>query len=104
MWIGPICRTSVINKVITKAHDLGFYNILGMYQEWSPELVAQFCSTAWRSGNGYDSTIKFSIEGHRFSVGVMEFQTVFGLAHDDLHRAEIPTEQTIAENELAPLY
>jgi hypothetical protein len=94
----------VFNKVITKAHDLGFYIIIGMYQEWNTKLVAQFCSIAWRSGNGYDSTINFSIEGHRFSVCAMEFQTIFGLTHNDLHRAEIPTEQTIMKNELAPLY
>jgi hypothetical protein len=34
----------------------------------------------------------------------MEFPTIFGLSHDDFMRDEISTEQTIAENELAPLY
>jgi hypothetical protein len=75
-----------------------------MYQDWNTELVAQFCSTARRSGNGYESTINFSIEGHQFSICVMEFQTIFSLAHDDLLRAEISTERTVAKNELAPLY
>jgi hypothetical protein len=36
----------VFKKVITKAHSLGIFDILGMYQEWNTELVAQFCSTA----------------------------------------------------------
>jgi hypothetical protein len=67
-------------------------------------LVAQFYFTAWRSGNGYESTINFSIKGHQFHLGVMEFPTIFGLAHNDLMRAEVSTERIIAENELAPLY
>jgi hypothetical protein len=94
----------VFNKVIAKAHSLGIFDILGMYQDWNTELVAQFCSTAWRSGNGYESTINFSIEGHQFSVCVMEFPTIFCLAHDEFMRDEISTERTIVENELAPLY
>jgi hypothetical protein len=97
-------RDPVFNKVITKAHSLGIFDILGMYQEWNTELVAQFFSTAWRSGNGYESTINFSIEGHQFIICVMEFPTIFGLTHDDFLRAEISTEWAIAENELAPLY
>jgi hypothetical protein len=67
-------------------------------------LVAQFCSTAWRNGNGYESTINLSIEGHQFRVSVAEFPAIFGLPHDDFLRVEISTERTIAENELAPLY
>jgi hypothetical protein len=35
---------------------------------------------------------------------VMEFPTIFGFTHDDFLRAEISTERTIAENDLAPLY
>jgi hypothetical protein len=94
----------VFNKIIAKAHSLGIFYILVMYQDWNTRLVAQFRSTAWRSGNGYESTINFSIEGHQFSVCVMEFPTIFGVAHDDFMRDEISTERTIAENELAPLY
>jgi hypothetical protein len=89
-------RDLVFNKVIAKTHSLGIFDILGMYQDWNTELVAQFCSTAWRSGNGYESTINFSIEGHQFSVCVMEFPTLFCLAHDDFMRDEISTERTIA--------
>jgi hypothetical protein len=85
----------VFNKVIAKAQSLGIFDILGMYQEWNTELVAQFYSTAWRSGNGYESTIHFSIEGYQFSVCVAEFPTIFGLAHDDFLRAEISIERTI---------
>jgi hypothetical protein len=33
-----------------------------------------------------------------------ELPAIFGLAPNDFHRAEITTERTIAENELAPLY
>jgi hypothetical protein len=97
-------RDPVFNKVIAKAHSLGIFDILGLYQNWNIELVAQFCSTAWRSENGYESTINFSIEGYRFSVCVMDFPTIFGLAHDDFLRDEVITERTIIENELAPLY
>jgi hypothetical protein len=97
-------RDPVFNTVIAKAHSLGIFDILSLYQDWNTELVAQFCSTAWRSGNGYESTINFSIEGHRFSVCVMDFPTIFGLAHDDFLRDEVIIKRTIAENELAPLY
>jgi hypothetical protein len=96
-------RDPVFNKVISKAHSLVIFDILGLYQDWNTELVALFYSTAWRSGNGYESSINFSIEGHRFSVCVMNFPTIFSLAHDDFLRAEVITERTIAENELAPL-
>jgi hypothetical protein len=94
----------VFNKVIAKAHSLGIFDILGLYQDWNTKLVALFCSTTWRSGNGYESIINISIEGHRFSVCVMDFPTIFDLAHDDFLRDEVITERTIAENELAPLY
>jgi hypothetical protein len=93
----------VFNKIIAKAHSLGIFDILGLYQDWNTESVAQFCFSSWRSGNGYGSTINFSIEGHRFSVCVMDFPTIFGLAHDDFLRAEVITERTIVESELAPL-
>jgi hypothetical protein len=58
----------VFHKVIAKAQKLGIFDMLGMYQEWNTELVTQFCSTAWRSGHGYESTINFSIEGHQFHL------------------------------------
>jgi hypothetical protein len=35
---------------------------------------------------------------------VTELPTIFGLVDNDFHRAEIITERTIADNELAPLY
>jgi hypothetical protein len=54
----------VFHKVIAKAKRLGVFDLLGMYQEWNAELVAQFCATAWRSGNGYETVLNFSIEGH----------------------------------------
>jgi hypothetical protein len=94
----------VFNKDIAKAQTLGIIDTLGMYQDLNTELVAQFCSTSWRSRNGYESTINFSIEGHRFSLCVTEFPTIFGLAPNDLHRPEVITNRTIAENELPLLY
>jgi hypothetical protein len=94
----------VFNKVIAKAQSHGNFDIVGMYQDWNTELVAQFYSTAWRSGNRYDSTINFNIEGHQFNIYVREFPTIFGLADNDFLRAEISTKRTMAENELAPLY
>jgi hypothetical protein len=94
----------VFHKVITKAHRLGIFDLLGMYQEWNTELVARFCATAWRSGNGYEQTLNFSIDGHQFELRVMELPTIFALADNEFHRAKIITERTIADNELAPLY
>jgi hypothetical protein len=35
----------VFHRVIAKAQRLGIYDILGMYQDWNTELVAQFCAT-----------------------------------------------------------
>jgi hypothetical protein len=89
-------RDLVFNMVI--------FDILGLYQDWNTELVTQFYSTTWWSGNGYESTINFSIEGHRFSLCVTKFPTIFGLAPNDLHRPKVITERTIVENELASLY
>jgi hypothetical protein len=94
----------VTHKVIVKAQRLGIFDILGMYQEWNMELVAQFCATTWRSGNGYETALNFRIEGHRFILRVMELPTIFGLANNDFYRAEIITERAIVDYELAPLY
>jgi hypothetical protein len=85
----------VFHRVISKAQRLGIYDILGMYQDWNTELVAQFCATAWRSGHGYDSTLNFSIEGHRFELKLMELPTIFAFTDNDFHRPEISTERTI---------
>jgi hypothetical protein len=38
-------RDLVFNKVIAKAQSLGIFDIIGMYQDWNTELVAQLCST-----------------------------------------------------------
>jgi hypothetical protein len=94
----------VFHRVNTKALRLDIYDLLGMNQEWNTELVAQFCATAWRSGNAYEQTLNFSIEGHRFELRVMELPTIFALADIDFHRVEIINKRIIAENELAPLY
>jgi hypothetical protein len=107
MLTGTISKRSVIlcvHRVVAKAQRLGIYDLHGMYQEWNMELVAQVCATAWRRGNGYVQTLNFSIEGHRFELRVTELPTIFALADNDFHRAEIITERTISENELAPLY
>jgi hypothetical protein len=58
----------VFHRVIAKAQRLGIYDFLGMYQERNTEMVAQLCATAWRSGNGYEQHLNFSIEGHRFEL------------------------------------
>jgi hypothetical protein len=75
-----------------------------MYQDWNTELVAQFYGTAWRSDNGYDSTLNFAVEGHWLELKITELPTIFAFADNDFHKPEISTERTIAENELAPLY
>jgi hypothetical protein len=97
-------RNTVFNKVIAKAQQLGIYDMLGMWQDWNCALVGQFCATTWLSENGYDSTINFSIEGHGFSLCIKEIPSLFGLANDDFHRADIANERTVSDNELAPLY
>jgi hypothetical protein len=66
--------------------------------------VAQFCSIASLSVNGFDNTINFSIEGHRYSLCITKIPALFGLANDDFHRADIANERTVSDNELAPLY
>jgi hypothetical protein len=88
-------RDPVFHRVIAKAQRLGIYDILGMYQDWNTESVAQFYATAWRSGNGYDSTLNFSIGGHRFELKVTELPTIFAFADNDFYRPEISTEGTI---------
>jgi hypothetical protein len=88
-------RDLVFNRVIAKAQKLGIFDMLGMYQDWNTELVAQFCSTTWRSGNGYDQSINLCVK---------ELPTIFGLANNDFHRQEIIIERTIADNELVPVY
>jgi hypothetical protein len=65
-------RDHVFHKVIAKAQRLGIFDLLGTYQEWNMELVAQFYATAWRSGNGYEQTLNFTIEGHLFELHVTE--------------------------------
>jgi hypothetical protein len=97
-------RNPIFNKVIIKAQNLGIYDMLGMWQNWNSELVAQFCSTAWINGNWYDSTINFSIEGHHYALCVKEIPTIFRLANNDFHRDDIANERTMVDNELAPLY
>jgi hypothetical protein len=97
-------RNPVFNNVIAKAQQHGIYDMLGMWKDWNCELVGQFCATAWLSGNGYDSTINFNIEGHHFSFCITEIPVLFGLANDDFHRANIANERTVSDNELAPLY
>jgi hypothetical protein len=97
-------RDLVFHKVIAKAQRLGIFDMLGMSQEWNMELVTQFCATAWRSDNGYENALNFSIEGHRFILRLTELPTIFGLVDNDFHKPEIITERTIADNELAPLY
>jgi hypothetical protein len=83
---------------------LGIYDILGLHQEWNTELVAQFYATTWRSGDGFDSTLNFSIEGHRYELTITELPIIFGLAPNDFHREPISYEGSISDNELAPLY
>jgi hypothetical protein len=97
-------RDSVFQKVITKAQTLGIYDILGLHQEWNTELVAQFYTTTWRSRDGYDSTLNFAIEGHRYELTITELPIIFGLAPNDFDRESISSERSTSDNELAPLY
>jgi hypothetical protein len=66
--------------------------------------VAQFYATTWRSGDGFDSTLNFSIEGHRYELIITELPIIFGLAPNDFHREPISSERSISDNELTPLY
>jgi hypothetical protein len=74
-------RNPIFNKVITKAQNHGIYDMLG-----------------------YDNTINFSIDGHCYALCVKEIPTIFGLANNDYHRADIANERTMADNELTTLY
>jgi hypothetical protein len=107
MLIGPTCNGSMIlysKKVIAKAQTLGIYDILGLHQEWNIELVAQFYATTWRSRDGFDSTLNFSIEGHHYELTFTELPIIFGLAPNDFHIERISFERSISDNELATLY
>jgi hypothetical protein len=66
--------------------------------------VAQFYATTWRSGGGFDSTLNFAIEGHRYELTITELPIIFGLAPNDFDRESISTARSISDNELAPLY
>jgi hypothetical protein len=94
----------VFQKVIAKAQTLGIYDILGLHQEWNTELVAQFYATTWRSRDGFDSMLNFSIGGHRFELTITELPIIFGLAPNDFHGEPISSKRSISDNELAPLY
>jgi hypothetical protein len=97
-------RDPMFHNVLAKAQTLGIYDILGLYQDWNTELVAQFYATTWRSGDGFDSSLNFTIEGHCFELKITELPIIFGLAPNDFHREPISTERTISDNEMAPLY
>jgi hypothetical protein len=79
-------RDLVFQKVITKAQTLGVYDILGLHQEWNTELVTQFYATTWRSRDGFNSTLNFSIEGQCYELIITELPIIFGLAPNDFHR------------------
>jgi hypothetical protein len=79
----------VFQKVIAKAQILEIYDILGLHQEWNTELVAQFYATTWRSGDGFDSMLTFSIEGRRFELTITELPIIFGLAPNDFIESQL---------------
>jgi hypothetical protein len=51
-----------------------------------------------------DSTLKFTLEGHRFELKISKLPTIFAFARNDFDRELINTERSISDNELAPLY
>jgi hypothetical protein len=93
-------RDPMFHRVMAKSQRLGIYDILGLHQEWNMELVAQFYATTWRSSKGFDSTLNFALEGHRFELKIMELPTIFAFAGNDFNREAISTERTISDNEL----
>jgi hypothetical protein len=97
-------RDPVFYRVIAKAQRLGIYDILDLHQEWNTELVAQYYATTWRSGEGLDSTLNFTLESHRFELKISELPTIFVFVGNDFYREPISTERSISDNELAPLY
>jgi hypothetical protein len=94
----------VFHRVMTKSQRLGIYDILGLHHEWNSELVTEFYATTWRSGEGFDSTLNFALEGHRFELKITKLSTIFAFARNDFNREAISTERTISDNVLAPLY
>jgi hypothetical protein len=54
--------------------------------------------------SGFDSTLNFAIEGHRYELKITELPIIFGLALNDFDRELISSERSISGNELAPLY
>jgi hypothetical protein len=94
----------VFQKIIANAQILGIYDILGLHHEWNTELVAQFYATTWGSEDGLESTLNFSIEGHRYELTITKLPIIFGLAPNDFHREPISSERSISDNGMAPLY
>jgi hypothetical protein len=86
----------MFHRVMAKSQRLGIYDIIGLHQEWNTELVAQFYATTWRSGEGFDSILNFTLEGHWFELKIMELLTIFAFAENGFNREAI--------NQLAPLY
>jgi hypothetical protein len=97
-------RDPVFHRVMAKPQRLGMYDTLGLHEERNTELVAQFYATTWRSGEQFDSTLNFALEGHRFELKIMNLPTIFAFVGNDFNREAISTERTILDNELAPFY
>jgi hypothetical protein len=89
----------MFHRVIAKFLRLGIYDILGLHQEWNTELVAQFYATTWRSGEGFDSTLNFALEGRQFELKITEVHTIFVFAGNSFDREPIITVRTISDNE-----
>jgi hypothetical protein len=51
-----------------------------------------------------ESTLNFTLEGHKFELMISELPTIFAFAENDFDRVPISTERSISDNELAPLY
>jgi hypothetical protein len=94
----------MFQKIIANDQILRIYDILGLHHEWNTKLVAQFYATTWGSGDGLESTLNFSIEGHRYELTITELPIIFALAPNDFHREPISSERSISDNEMTPLY
>jgi hypothetical protein len=106
MLIGPICNRSVIQcstKSSPKLKYWGYLTCLGCIRNGTLSWLLSFVPLLGAVEMA-ESTINFSIEGHKFNLCVTEFPTIFRLAPNGLHRPEVITDRTLVENELALRY
>ena len=67
-------------------------DLMGLYQDWSNEMVAQFYATLWIESDNEDiqaSRLHWTLEGQRFDVTYADFAQILGFGEEDRQRVQI---------------